>query len=125
MPAGRGILSDKLTTQGATAPKCLWRIVIPSRITRSFITFLKPFSLGNQNAIRSGVYEVISEGEHIRTEDGDGWRTAATYLVLSTRRGRTELCFVDPDDLANALRRDPTSRRLEFHSDAALPPRED
>jgi hypothetical protein len=89
------------------------------------VTFLQAFALDREVTVPAGVYEVIAEEELLQDLSFPVWRRVATYLVVSSLKGRTEWLSIRPEQLDQALLRDPTATDRHFQGDAALSPRED
>lgn len=100
-----------------------------TRLSRSTVTFLKPFSLsGYGGELPAGDYEVVVEEELLQGRTFEAWRRTATYLTVRGRgglAGRTEMRATTDRDLDVALGRDQAASQDRHHSDAALSPQED
>ncbi len=101
-----------------------------TRLSRSMVTFSKPFTLaGTPEAFPPGEYEIIVEEELLHGLSFEAYRRTATYLKVvdrGARSGRTKMRLTTEQDLERALARDrPPVKSKRTNSEAALSPLED
>jgi len=77
-----------------------------SRSTVRSVSFQQPFRLvGIDDEQPPGVYDVTTDEERIEGAVAQGWRRAATTMLVS-RGGMTRSYTIDPVDLEATLMRD-------------------
>ena len=81
-------------------------------ITRTVVTFLRPFQLSNfETPEPPGAFEVDIDNERIEGVSSVAHRHVATYIYLPGASG-TRMVLVDPGELNAALERDRVAHQV-------------
>jgi hypothetical protein len=86
---------------------------MPERITRTMVTFRRPFALSGLGALPAGTYELETVEEPLPTLMTEGFRRVSTQLRLPARTAGgsivAEVAVVDFDEFSRARAQDAES----------------